>query len=131
MMHLQVHSSIIGLMVGKECRYVSVREWGIWSLARCPLQLRLGDSRSAAGFTSISPFMILYIMFTLSDVLLDCIFSSWICATNVESLEVELKSRRMRRAERHCTISSEDLRCCWWGSHTTAAYSGTSRTRLL
>ena len=23
------------------------------------------------------------------------------------------------------------LRCCWWGSHTTAVYSSTGRTRLL
>ena len=38
--------------------------------------------------------MILYIMLTLSDVLLNCRFLSWSCATNAEAeaLEVELKS---------------------------------------
>ena len=51
--------------------------------------LRLLGSKSAAGFTSTSPFMILYIMLTLSDVLLDCRFSSWSCATNAEALEIE------------------------------------------
>ena len=53
---------------GKECRYVSVREWGIWSLAvLCPQELRLLGSRSTAGFTSTSPFMILNI----------CLMFSW------------------------------------------------------
>ena len=36
--------------------------------------------------------MIVYIMLTLSDVLLDCRFSSWSCATNADALDVELKS---------------------------------------
>ena len=60
-----------------ECRYVCVLELGTWSWYLCPLVLPLLDSsRHAAGFTSTRPFMILYIMQTLSDVLLDCGFSS-------------------------------------------------------
>ena len=57
------------------------------------------SSRAAvAGFKKCSRVQIdnyaydLHIMLTLSDVLLDCRFPSWSCATNAESLEVELKS---------------------------------------
>ena len=71
---------------------VSVLELGTWSWYLCPLELRfLGSSRPAAGFTSTSPFMVLYILQTLSDVLPDCRVSSWSCATKVEALEVRLK----------------------------------------
>ena len=42
-----------------------------------PLELWfLGSSKPAAGFTLTRPFMILYIMQTWSDVLLDCRFPS-------------------------------------------------------
>ena len=55
-----------------------ILEFGTWSWYVCPLELRfLGSIRPAAGFTSTRPFMKLYIIHTLSDVLLDCGFSSW------------------------------------------------------
>ena len=77
-----------------ECRYVFVPEGGIWNWYLCPpppLELRfLGSSRPAAWFTSTRPFMSLYIMQTLSDVLRDCRFSNWNRATRGEALEVGL-----------------------------------------
>ena len=41
--------------------------------------MRLLGSRSAAGFIPTSPFMILYSMLTLFDVLLDCRFNLELC----------------------------------------------------
>ena len=41
---------------------------------------------------STSPYMILYIVQTLSEVLLDCRCSDWSGATRVEALGVGLKS---------------------------------------
>ena len=109
-----------------ECRYASVLEWGSLNWELCPLERRLrGSSRPAAGFTSTKPFMVLYILQTLFDVLLDCNFFRRSCFTTAEGL----KSRRMRRADCRCTISSVDLRCCWWGSHTTDAHSRTDYIR--
>ena len=53
-------------------RYASVLEWRTWSWYLCPLELwLLGTSRPAVGFTLTRPFMSLYILQTLSDVLLD------------------------------------------------------------
>ena len=74
-----------------ECSYVSVLEWGTWSLSLCPLEPRvLGSSGPSAGLTSTRPFMELYIMQTLSDVLLDQKFPSWSWVTRAEVLEVGL-----------------------------------------
>ena len=53
---------------------------------------------SPAGFISTSPFMMMYLMRTLSDVLLDRWFSCWSGSTGAEALEVRLRSQRMRRA---------------------------------
>ena len=59
------------------------------------------------------PFMTLYTMQTLSDVLLDCWFSSRSWATSAGALEVGLKSWRMPRADSRCIISNVDFRCCF------------------
>ena len=76
-------------------------------------------------------------MQTLSDVLLDCRFFSLelmnLCPIGINwnhqavevsllALEVGLKSRRMRRADYHCTISNVDLMLLMGvPSHTTDA----------
>ena len=62
-----------------ECRYVSVLEWETWrTWYLCPLELQfLGSSRPVAGFMSTRPLMILYIMQTLSDVLMKYSFFRW------------------------------------------------------
>ena len=50
---------------------------GDLELVFVPLELQfLGSSRPAVGFVSTSLFMIVYVMQTLSDMLLDCRFSS-------------------------------------------------------
>ena len=63
------------------------------------LELHLISSTAAvAGFKKCSKVLIDKSVYdfvhhaTLSDVLLDCKFSSWSCVTNAEALEVELKS---------------------------------------
>ena len=61
-----------------ECRYVSVLEWETWrTWYLCPLELQYqGSGKPAAWFMSARPFMMLYILQTLSDIPLDGRFSS-------------------------------------------------------
>ena len=84
-----------------------------------------GLKQTCSGVTLIRLFMIVYIMQTLSDVLLDCRFSSWSWATRAETLEVGLTSRGMRWADRQCTITNVDFGCCrcilWHWTHKAFA----------
>ena len=60
-----------------ECRCMSVLEWETWIWYLYPPELWfLGSSRPAEGFMLTRPFMMLYILQTLSDIPLDGRFSS-------------------------------------------------------
>ena len=76
-------SRIASGWIGYRC--VRVLEWGTWILASSPSELwLLSWSRPSVGFMSTSLFMTLYIMQTLSDVLLHCQFSRWSWATRCD-----------------------------------------------
>ena len=77
--HLWVQSSGVRLLMGKyKIMQVRVRS-GVVDLELTsvfPGAAGSGLSRPEAGFTSTSPFVLLYIVQTLSDGLLDCRFSN-------------------------------------------------------